>query len=131
MLIGAYTLVLEEGLDEREQEAHDWFRRALDLSGPDGPVKQFELKDLLSQQAEWSEHSRAIGDAVAGGEMPLLVAAPGLRATLVDVLLGNLVRNAAATDSRKRSAMTTFSGRRGCSQRQSARCSGLRSIYRP
>ncbi len=113
VLVGAYTLVLEEGLDEREQAAHDWFRRALDLSGPDGPVKQFELKDLLSQHAEWSEHTRAIGEAIAGGEMPLLVAAPGLRATLVDVLLGNLVRNAAATDSRKRSAMTTFSGRRG------------------
>jgi hypothetical protein len=76
------------------------------------PSNQFELKDLLSQQAEWSEHSRAIGDAVAGGEMPLLVAAPGLRATLVDVLLANLVRNAATTDSRKRSAITTFSGRR-------------------
>ena len=113
VLIGAYTLVLEAGLDEREEEAHGWFRRALDLSGPDGPVKQFELKDLLSQQAEWSEHSRTIGDAVAGGEMPLLVAAPGLRATLIDVLLGNLVRNAAVTDSRKRSAITTFSGRRG------------------
>ncbi len=112
VLIGAYTLVLEEGLDEREHEAHNWFRRALDLSGSDGPIKQFELKDLLSQQVVWSEHSRAIGDAVAGGEMPLLVAAPGLRATLVDVLLGNLVRNAAATNSRKRSAMTTFSGRR-------------------
>lgn len=113
VLIGAYTLVLEEGLDDREQEAHDWFRRALDLSGPDGPIKQLELKDLLSQQAEWSEHSRSIGDAIAGGEMALLVAASGLRATLVDVLLGNLIRNAAATDSRKRSAMTTFSGRRG------------------
>jgi hypothetical protein len=113
VLIGGYTLVLEEGLDEREQEAHDWFRRALDLSGPDGPVKQFELKDLLSQQAEWSDHSRTIGDAVARGEMPLLVAAPGLRTTLVDVLLGNLVRNAAAIDSRKRSAITNFSGRRG------------------
>jgi hypothetical protein len=112
VLIGAYSLVLEESIDERAQDAHNWFHRALDLSGPDGPVKQFELKDLLSQQAEWSEHSRAIGDAVAGGEMPLLVAAPGLRATLVDVLLGNLVRNAAATDSRKRLAVTTFSGRR-------------------
>jgi hypothetical protein len=113
VLIGAYTLVLEAGLDDREEEAHGWFRRALDLSGPDGPVKQFELKDLLSHQAQWSEHSRRINDAIAGGEMPLLVAAPGLRATLVDVLLGNFVRNSAATDSRKRSAITTFSGRRG------------------
>jgi hypothetical protein len=112
VLIGAYTLVLEEGRDEREGEANNWFRRALDLSGPDGPIKQFELKDLLSKQAEWSEHTLAIGDAVAGGEMPMLVAARGLHATHVDVLLGNLVRNAAATDSRRRSAITTFSGRR-------------------
>jgi hypothetical protein len=29
VLIGAYTLVLEEGLDERELEAHDWFRPSL------------------------------------------------------------------------------------------------------
>jgi hypothetical protein len=70
VLIGAYTLVLKEGLDEREQEAHGWFRRGLDLSGPDGPVKQFELKDLLSHQVEWSEHSRTIGDAVAGRSIP-------------------------------------------------------------
>jgi hypothetical protein len=113
VLIGAYTLVLEEGFDEREQDAQGWFRRALDLSGPEGPVKQFELKDLLSQQAEWSEHSRGIGDAVAHGEMPLLVAAPGLRVTLVDVLLANFVRSAVAPDFRKRLAITTFSGRRG------------------
>ena len=29
VLIGAYTLVLEEGFAEREHEAHNWFRRAL------------------------------------------------------------------------------------------------------
>ena len=113
VLIGAYTLVIEEGLDEREVEAHSWLRRALDLSGPDGPVKQFALKDILSQQAEWSEHSRRVNEAVVSGEMPLLVAAPGLRTTLVDVILRNFVRNAALTDARKRSAITTFSGRRG------------------
>jgi hypothetical protein len=113
VLISAYTLVIEEGLDDLEPIPQGWFRRALDLSGPEGPVKQFELKELLSQQAEWSEHSRAISTAIAGGEMPLLVAAPGLRATLVDVLLGNLVGNTAATDARRRSAITIFSGRRG------------------
>jgi hypothetical protein len=111
VLVSAYTLVIEEGLEERERDAHGWFRRALDLSGPDGPIKQFELKDILSLQAEWSEHSRSVNEAVVRGEMPLLVAAPGLRTTLIDVLLRNFVRNAALTDARKRSAMTTFSGR--------------------
>jgi hypothetical protein len=113
VLVSAYSIVLEEGLEDRHQQAHEWFRRALDLSGADGPVKRFELKELLSRQAEWLEHTRAISDAVAGGEMPLLVAAPGLRSTLVDVLLGNLIRNSTSVDSRKRSALTTYSGRRG------------------
>jgi hypothetical protein len=70
VLIAAYTMVLEEGVEEREQDAHGWFRRALDLSGPDGPVKRLELKDLLPQQTQWSEHSRAIADAIVGVKCP-------------------------------------------------------------
>jgi hypothetical protein len=112
VLIGAYGLVIEEGLEDREPDAHVWFARALDLSGPDGPVRKFELKELLSQQVEWNEHTRSISDAITGGDMPLVVAAPGLRTTLVDLILANLVRNSAIADSRKRIVVPLFSGRR-------------------
>lgn len=44
--------------------------------------------------------------------MPLLVAGPGLRTTVVDVVLRNLVRNSALVDPRKRAAVPLFSGRR-------------------
>jgi TPR repeat protein len=87
VLIGAYMLVVGEGLDELMPEAQKWFQRALDLSGPDGPVRQFELKDLLSQQAQWNEHTKFVNEAVVRGDIPLLVAAPGLHTTLVDVIL--------------------------------------------
>jgi hypothetical protein len=112
VLIGAYSLVIEEGLEDKEPEAHKWFSRALDLSGPDGPVRRFELKDLLSQQVEWTEHTRSVSDAITSGEMSLVVAAPGLRTTLIDITLRNLVRNAALPDSRRRVVVPLFSGRR-------------------
>ena len=58
VLLGAYLLTVEEGLEDTIAHSHEWFRRAVDLSGEDGPVRRFELKELLSQQTEWNERSR-------------------------------------------------------------------------
>jgi tetratricopeptide (TPR) repeat protein len=112
VLIGAYTMVLEEGLEHKKPEAAAWFRHALDVSGDDGPIKRFELKELLTEQLNWNEHTRRIDDAIAKGDLPLAFAAQGLRTTAVDVVLGNLLRNSALTDPRKRVAVPLFSGRR-------------------
>jgi hypothetical protein len=112
VLLGAYTLYVEEGLEEERPEAHEWFRSALALSGPDGPIQRFELKELLAKQVEWNEFTRKVNEAIARGEMPLLVAGPGLRTTVLDVVLRNFVRNSALVDPRKRSAVPLFSGRR-------------------
>jgi hypothetical protein len=112
VLLGAYTLVMEEGLEEVRPDAHDWFRRALDLSGPDGPVRQYELKELLAQNLDWSEHTRKVNDAVVRGNIPLAIAAPGLRTSHVDVVLRNFVRNTALIDARKRAVIPIFTGRR-------------------
>jgi hypothetical protein len=49
-------------------------------------------------------------------EMPLLVAAPGLRTTLVDIVLRNFARNSMLADARKRTAIPLFSGRRASSR---------------
>jgi hypothetical protein len=112
VLLGAYTLYIEEGLEEVKNEAQGWFRRALDLSGPEGPIRQFELKDILAKQVEWNEHTREIHEAISRGDMPLAVAAAGLHTTIVDVLLRNLARNASLADARRRVSLPLFSGRR-------------------
>ena len=80
---------VEEGLEDLKDEAHQWFRRALDLSGPDGPIRQFELKDILEKQTEWNEQARRIQEGIVRGDIPLIVGILGLRTTLVDVLLRN------------------------------------------
>jgi hypothetical protein len=112
VLLGAYMAYVEEGLEDLTDEPHQWFRRALDLSGPDGPIRQFELKDILEKQTEWNEQTRRIQEGVARGDIPLIVGVVGLRTTLVDVLLRNFTRNTALTDARRKVAIPLFSGRR-------------------
>ena len=46
------------------------------------------------------------------GDLPLVVAGPGLRTTVIDVVLRNLVRNATLADGRRRTAIPLFTGRR-------------------
>lgn len=112
VLLGAYMLLVEEGLEEEKPAAAAWFNRALDLSGPDGPIRRFEIKEILSWQTEWNERTRKINEAIIRGDMPLLVAAPGLRTTLADIVLRNFARNSTLADPRRRTAIPLFNGRR-------------------
>ncbi len=112
VLIGAYMLIMAEGLEDKRPQFHDWFQRAVDLSGEDGPVQRFELKDVLADHLNWVEHTGDINTRIRRAELPLAVAARGLRTSVVDVVLGSLVRNAHQADPRKRSAMPLFAGNR-------------------
>jgi len=112
VLLGAYTLALEGALEEDSPAAHEWFSRALALSGLGGPVQRVEIKDLLAQQIEWNRYTRRINEAITHGEVPLVAAAPALRVTLVDIVLGNFLRNSEQTDPRQRTLIPIFSGRR-------------------
>jgi hypothetical protein len=112
VLLGAYTIAVEGGLEDKDPPPFEWFSRAVAMSGPNGPVKQLEMKDLLDQQIEWSRHSRKINDLVISGDAPLIVAAPSLRTTLVDLILGNFIRNRDQIDARRRTVVPLFTGRR-------------------
>jgi tetratricopeptide (TPR) repeat protein len=110
--LGGYTLIIEEGLEEEIPESHDWLNRALVLSDNKGPVQQFALKDLVPQQVEWNKRTRDISERITRAEVPLVIAAPGLRTTIVDILLRNLVRNKGLEDARRKYAIPLFSGHR-------------------
>ncbi|MGH7846385.1 MAG: hypothetical protein ACREQW_14610 [Candidatus Binatia bacterium] len=112
VLLGAYVVYVEEGLEDSKDEAHQWFRRALDLSGPDGPIQKFELKDILEKHTEWTEQTRRIQEGITRGDIPLIVGVVGLRTTVVDVLLRNFTRNTALADARRKVVVPLFSGRR-------------------
>jgi hypothetical protein len=110
VLLGAYTVAVEGGLEESKPQAHEWFQRALELSGSEGPIQRFELKELLARTVTWRDSSRRINDAIVAGDVPLMLAAPALGTTLVDAIVGNFIRNDAEPDARKRSAIPIYSG---------------------
>ncbi|NOJ41056.1 HTH domain-containing protein [Bradyrhizobium australiense] len=112
VLLGAYFLFVEQGLEAGRPESHEWFQKSLALSGPEGPIQRFEIQELLAQQSEWNQHTRYIQDNVVRGDLPLAAAGPGLRTTVVDLVLRNLIRNAALTDGRRRVTVPLFAGRR-------------------
>jgi hypothetical protein len=103
---------MEDDLEDKLPGVHDWFRKAMDLSGEDGPIKRFELKELPPQQLEWNERTRKISEPVVNGEVPLMIAAPALRTTIVDIVLRNIIRNSALEDARRRIAIPLFGGGR-------------------
>lgn len=112
VLLGGYTLLVEEGLEETRPEAHGWFQKALALSGPAGPIQRFEFKELLAQHTEWNEQTRIIQEKLTRGDMPMIIASAGLRTTVVDIVLRNLIRNSSLQDARRRAAVPLFAGRR-------------------
>lgn len=111
ILVGAYAMTLEDGSDD-SGEAQLWFQKALALSGPDGPLKSVELKEIIRQQKSWNEHSQKLNQHITRGEIPLAIAAKGLGTTAVDVVLRNLIRSEQLIDARRRTALPLFSGRR-------------------
>ena len=111
VLVGAYSMALEDGSDDFG-EAHQWFTKALALSGPDGPLQSVELKEIIRQQRAWNERSNKISEHITRGEIPLAIAAKGLGTTAIDIVLRNLVRSEQLNDPRKRAALPLFSGRR-------------------
>ena len=112
VLLGGYSIYIEEGLEEDRPEAHVWFRKALALSGPEGPIQTVEMKEFLSRLPEWNEHAREVTQNMTRGDCPLAVVGLGLRTTVVDLVLRNLVRNALIVDGRRRAAIPLFTGRR-------------------
>ena len=53
-----------------------------------------------------------MNEGISSGDVPLAIAAPALRTTVVDIVLRNLVRNAALNDPRRRAGIPLFSGAR-------------------
>jgi hypothetical protein len=116
VLINAYSIVVEEGIEDARPQASAWFQAAVELSGPDGPVRTVDLQDIVEQQRARAEGVEKIGAAVTEGEMPLLVAGPGAGISQTQIILGSLVRNSRETDPRRKGLLALFSGSRLASQ---------------
>lgn len=109
---GAAQLVFETGQDDDAPELGHWFRRAVELSNEEGPIRQVDVETIVKDAPEWRKRESNIVEALYGGQMPLFIGVRGLGGSLGDLILGNALRSQSITDGRRRSVVPTrFGGR--------------------
>ena len=111
VLATAYFLASSAGW-ENEAQVGEWFIKATELSGDQGPLKKISLKDILDQKPGWDHLESEMSRLLSRGEIPLFSAAQSLRKSLIDLMLFPALANPAEKDPRRRGAIPTYSGKR-------------------
>jgi len=109
--LAAYTLAMERG-EEGEEKVHEWFRKADELSGENGPIQRKSIKDIAEMAPGWREREERVNNEVRSGNAPLFVAARTLNLTVTNASLGRGLNNLAAADATRRSPILAFDGSR-------------------
>jgi hypothetical protein len=112
ILLAAYLLSLERGEEYQEARTHEWFQKAIALSGKSGPVETVSLKEVVARSSGWSERVDDIDTMLADIRIPLYMAARSLNRQPAEFILGTAIRNAKSTDPRQQFPVLAFSGSR-------------------
>jgi hypothetical protein len=112
VLWASYLSVTQLGLEEKKLEAQTWVKRAMEISGPDGPVRRVKVKDIVELMKEARKSQEHINKMVTEGDVPLEIAAHPLQTTLTEVIAGNFKRNHKADDRRFNIAIPLYAGNR-------------------
>ncbi|TPN83201.1 hypothetical protein FJ987_17275 [Mesorhizobium sp. CU2] len=106
----AYMLATERGEEDHGSQAHEWFQKAVALSGPTGPVQAVSLRELIDHTSGWRERTEKVDRAFRHAEVPAFMAAQAVRRRLLDLTLGQASRNLDTQDSRLSFPVFAFSG---------------------
>jgi hypothetical protein len=110
--LGAYIVAMESGKEQRDPKVREWFEKAVELSGEDGPVQRKSIREIAEMAPGWRAHEERITGLVNRGEVPLFMAAQSLNADFVRATLGRAIRNADEADASRRSLILAFDGSR-------------------
>jgi hypothetical protein len=112
VFLAAYQLSIDRGEDQ-DPRTHEWFQKAVVLSGPKGPIQRVDIKDVISQSSGWNKKVENVNTMTANVQIPLFLAARALNRQPVEFILGLALRNAKATKSRQQFPVLAFSGAKG------------------
>ncbi|BDU21586.1 hypothetical protein DYGSA30_30430 [Dyella sp. GSA-30] len=111
VMLGCYTLAVN-GRWENESSAARWMQRAIELSGPEGPVQAKSLEDLIAMAPEWHQRVNALNEGLAKGEIYLGLVAQQLSRPLTSIVLGTALANRRESSFAKRQPVGCFAGAR-------------------
>lgn len=109
-LAKAYLLASSSGW-ENDKNAQKWLGKAVELSGEDGPVRAFSLKDVLDRESERGSYGSEIWQRLVRGEIPMSMAAKFLNMSLLDLMLLPALTNP-ERDPRRKKPVPAYSGNR-------------------
>ncbi|WP_193188987.1 HTH domain-containing protein [Nisaea sediminum] len=87
--LSAYRLAIVRGTEAET----DWLEKAIQTSGPDGPVQRVSIKEMLERLPQWNDRSRNIEEKLQRAEIPCFIAASAVNRQILDRTLGQAIRN--------------------------------------
>ena len=111
VLASVYFLASKAGWENDPQFVR-CLHRAVELSGDDGPIMNFSLRDLLDMKPEWDRQESSARDSLNRGQAPMFFAAQLLNRTLVSLMLFPALANSSERDLRRKVGIPAFSGQR-------------------
>ena len=110
ILCPASILAIRMGWED--EEVFQWFHRAAELSGDDGPFQTMTLRDVADRMPEWNRHQSEVSLRLTRGELPMFVVASSLNKSLSDLMLVPALVNSGESDPRHRIVVPAYSGKR-------------------
>jgi hypothetical protein len=111
VLAAAYFIATNAGWED-DPQVFQWFEKAVELSGDDGPLQRMSLKDILDRKPEWDRRESETWRLLAQGQIPIFLAAQSLNRTFIDLTTFPALANLTESDPRRRSAIPAYSGKR-------------------
>jgi hypothetical protein len=111
--LAAYMLASNRGIEYQGPDPHAWFQKAVAGSGADGPIRQVSMREILDTAPGWNTRTETVDQSLCRAQMPLFVAAKGVRRQVMDLTLGQALRNTDPDDRRVRFPIFAFSGAQG------------------
>ena len=106
----AYMLATERGEEYQGLEAQGWFEKAVRLSGATGPVKSVSLQELAADIPGWNERTQHVSELLRRAEAPVFFVSKAIRRQVMDLTLGQALRNTNSDDRRIRYPVFGFFG---------------------
>lgn len=110
--LSAYQLNVDRGTEYQDSRTHEWFQKAVALSGPTGPVERVGIKDIVARAPAWNKRVDNVHDMLKNGQIPAFMAARALNRQPIEYILGTAIRNAKQADRKMTYPILAFSGQR-------------------
>ena len=110
----AYVIATRAGWEDKE--VSHWIQKAAAISGDNGPIRRFTVKDFLDRKPDWEERDSEISRQLVRGDLPMYLAAQARNMSLGGVMLFSALANLDECDPRRKDVIPAYSGQRQSTQ---------------